>query len=405
MGESVRLTLALGALILWARPVAACGGGSVVGPAVVTTETSRPVVADSQRILISSRRNITEIVVQIGVPETTADYGVLIPVPAEPTIDSEPVAASDFDELDAATAPTIVTTTVTRDSSVGSGPTGSGCGCGADSSTAVGAGDTPSLEGDAGSSMSARVTVGAPTNIGPVTAVKLSATDALALDAWLGDNGFVIPDERLELLARYVGPDRYFIAIKRNDAAVTNVASSIGVHYRLPGDHRRLSLAFARLGAAPSVAFTVFMAGEQRLGPSLPFQTLTLRDLDAALLRRGSYAEAVEAAVKTQGAQAFVLESESTPNVAGNALMQDIEPTATILRLSTIVDAEDLSEDATFYTPYDAPVEAERYVMRAPPPLHYASIGWVSLVLAGRALRTRARRGQPPQAGGPRVSS
>jgi hypothetical protein len=399
MGVSVRWTLAFSALVFWTRPVAACGGGSVVSQTTVT-ETSRPVVADSQRILISTRRNITDIVVQIGVPETTADYGVLIPVPAEPTIDSDPVAASDFDLLDTATAPTIVTTTVTYSSS-GSGPAGGGCGCFAGSATNDSAGDTPLREDDAGSSMSTRVTVGTPTNIGPVTAVKLGATDASALDAWLGDNGFAIPDERLELLARYVGPDRYFIAIKRNDAAVTNTASSIGVHYRLPGDYRRLSLGFARLGAAPSVAFTVFAAGEQRLGPSLPFQTLTLRDLDAALLRNGSYAEAVKAAVKAQASKAFVLESESSPPVASTGLMQYIEPTATILRLSTIVDAEDLSEDATFYAPYDAPVEAERYVMRAPPPLHYASAGWVTLVLAGRALRRRARRRQSEQAGGP----
>jgi hypothetical protein len=404
MGVSVRWTLALGALVFWARPVAACGGGSVVSRVTVTTETDRPVVADSQRILISTRRNITDIVVQIGVPETTADYGVLIPVPAEPTIDSAPVAASDFDQLDAVTAPTIVTTTtVTEYSSTGSGPTGGGCGCFAGSSKG-GAGDTPLREDDAGSSMSTRVTVGTPTNIGPVTAVKLSATDASALNAWLGDNGFVIPEERLELLARYVGPDRYFIAIKRNDAAVTNLESSIGVHYRLPGDYRRLSLGFARLGAAPSVAFTVFAAGEQRLGPSLPFQTLTLRDLDATLLRSGSYSEAVKAAVKAEGSKAFVLESESSPNLASNGLMQHIEPAATILRLSTIVDAEDLSEDAAFYAPYDAPVEAERTVMRAPPPLHYANAGWVSLVLAGRALRRRARRRQPEQAGGPAVS-
>src|SRR6478735_7058337 len=78
----------------------ACGGGGVTSKVGVTT--------NAQRIFMSVRATgTTDIVAQIAVPKTTADYGVLIPVPDEPTLDSEPVSAEDLNALDKATAPVI----------------------------------------------------------------------------------------------------------------------------------------------------------------------------------------------------------------------------------------------------------------------------------------------------------
>ena len=89
MKQSSRVSLAVGALVLAtlaSAPALACGGGGVASKVGVTT--------NSQRIFMSVRAaGTTDIVAQITVPETTADYGVLIPVPDEPALDSKAVSA------------------------------------------------------------------------------------------------------------------------------------------------------------------------------------------------------------------------------------------------------------------------------------------------------------------------
>ena len=77
-----------------ARAARACGGG------VVTRMQSGTIGANAQRILISVHGGTTDVITQIGVPATTADYGVLIPVPSAPTLDPSPVASADIDVLD-----------------------------------------------------------------------------------------------------------------------------------------------------------------------------------------------------------------------------------------------------------------------------------------------------------------
>src|SRR5690348_4002690 len=78
----------------------ACGGGLV-------TVTPGEVDQNAQRIFVSVRGDKTEIVTQVGVPQAGADYGVLLPVPNQPTLDPTPVSSTDFDALNRRTAPQI----------------------------------------------------------------------------------------------------------------------------------------------------------------------------------------------------------------------------------------------------------------------------------------------------------
>jgi hypothetical protein len=107
--------LMAGALSLSAtRSAAACGGGGVT--------SSSGVVMNAQRVFVSARSGgTTDLIVQIAVPKTTADYGVLIPVPGEPTLDPKAVSSEDLDALDELTAPRIL---IADDSD-----SGSGCAC------------------------------------------------------------------------------------------------------------------------------------------------------------------------------------------------------------------------------------------------------------------------------------
>ncbi|MET0593080.1 MAG: DUF2330 domain-containing protein, partial [Polyangiaceae bacterium] len=184
-----RLGIVSGAGLCSSIPSAsACGGGGVM--------STSGVVMGSQRILMSARANgTTDMVVQVTVPQTTADYGVLIPVPSEPTLDSRPVSSQELDSLDRNTAPHI--------ESPSDGSSGVGCGC-------------ASVAADGGKG---GVIVRDSVNIGPVVAVSLTGDNADAVGAWLTEHGFQLPSSDNETLARYVSAGSYFIAIRRSDSA------------------------------------------------------------------------------------------------------------------------------------------------------------------------------------------
>jgi hypothetical protein len=330
----------------------ACGGG------VVTTTTEKEgTVANAQRIVVSIHDRITEVITQIGVPETGADYAALLPVPNEPTLDPQPVPASELDALDEATKPRVF---VTKYESEGDGGGGIGCFC-AGSDVAKSGGDAPLRGG---------VEVSHPVEIGPVTAVVLTATDGSAVTAWLAANGFVIPASHQALVDEYTGAGRYFVAIKRNESVATGGATSIGVHFTLPVEHGELPLRFARLGAASKVTFTVFVSADRTAAPAAPFVTRTLNDLDGALIRDESYASAVAEASTRKGSLGFVIEGSFTPlDLAGRvgshvgALLG--AGNRQIARLTTILPNDALTADAHFTTTFTNTVPRERYLTSA----------------------------------------
>jgi hypothetical protein len=116
-----RLALLFMMAVVFAPPRAAraCGGGVVTTPAQVAS-----VGANAQRIFISvSTGGVTDVVTQIGVPATVADYGALIPVPSEPTLDPTPINSAELAALDLFTQP-IITKQADDDGCGCSGPGG-----------------------------------------------------------------------------------------------------------------------------------------------------------------------------------------------------------------------------------------------------------------------------------------
>jgi CheY-like chemotaxis protein len=190
--------LTIGALLIPLPAARACGGG------VVTTQTGS-LGANAQRILISVHDGITDVITQIGVPATTADYAVLVPVPSEPTFDPTPVSSADIDSFDMDTAPALQ-----RSNNEGGFPIPD-CGCPSGGGT----------KGLTGPQSDAGTRVSQPVTIGPVTAVTLTADNGDAINTWLADNGFVIPAGDQSIVDGYAGPGRFFIAIRRSDTAAT----------------------------------------------------------------------------------------------------------------------------------------------------------------------------------------
>jgi uncharacterized protein DUF2330 len=363
------------------RPVAACGGGGV-------TSTSSGVVANAQRIFMSVRAATTDIVVEIGVPATSADWGALIPTPAEPTLDAQPISEADLAALDAATAPTILV-------SQPGGGSDDGCGCPFVAGTKANSGGGSTVV-DAG------VTVSAPVNVGPVQAVSLTADTADAVQTWLASNGFSLTADGQAIVAAYAGTGRYFIAIRRSDTATTGAPTSIGLHYTLPGGHQKLSLGFARLGAAPTVAFTLWNVTAGASAPQAPFVPVLLTALDQPTLRQGRYADAVSAAVAAHDNQAFVLEGESdkttlTGRGVGAGLLGLVDDGATITRMSTIVPAAALTTDATFGAYTGGFIPGTVYAERHRRGIRYLAAGLLPAFATLVVRRRRARRADARQ--------
>ena len=237
--------------------------------------------------------------------------------------------------------------------------------------------------------------VSAPVAIGPVTAVTLTADTGDAINAWLADNGFVIPAADQALVADYAGPGRYFIAIRRSDTAATQAPSSVGVHFTLAGDQRALPMRFARLGAAPTVAFTVFVAAYTVAAPADPFAALTINDLDVGTLNTTGYADAVSKAVSAHGNHAFVLEgSWSVPTVPGGigpSLAPFMNARQTLTRMSTRVDASTLDADVAFDGIYSGSVPNQRYTQRTSRRHPHAAFAFAALAFTA-VIRRRPRR-------------
>jgi len=351
------------------RPASACGGGLVT-----TTELDTSVGA-VQRVVMGVHDGVTDIVVQIGVPETTADYGVLLPEPYEPLLDPNPVSATELDALDEQTAPQVFET----DESDGGGI---GCPCVAGS-----------LGGDA-KGTPRDVDVSQPTDIGPVTAVVITATDGASIRAWLDENGFKIPSQHDALIDEYSAPGRYFIAIKRNQAAATGGPTSIGVHFTLPVAHAELPLRFARLGAASKVTFTAFIAAPETMVPAAPFETVTLAGLNGLMLRIKGYAAAVEEASARNGGHGFVLEGSyrlsELDSRLGNLRRLLGGTDATIARLTTIAARASLDTDAHFTEPFSGDVPRERFLSTQ------LDVSKASALMLGLALLLRRPRRREP---------
>jgi len=343
----------------------ACGGG------LVSTQGSL-VNENVQRIFISVRGGNTDVVTQVGVPSTTADYGVLIPTAAQPTLDSTPVASSELDNLDHQTAPQIMM-------SASDANEGFGCSC-----PTLGGGSTKSNTGGAPAEVST------PVAIGPVTAVVITGDTGDAINAWLAQNGFMIPAASQSIVDAYAGPGRFFIAIRRNDTAAIGGASSVGVHFTMPGDQRALPLGFARLGAADTVAFTALVAADQVVVPAAPFEALTLDDLSGPVIRSSGYARAMQDAVSARGGRAFVIEGSWTGSSLGlgGTIGGLIAPDSWVTRLSTILPAASLSGDALLNQTYAGSVPRTRYVEGE---ASHAPVGFAMMALLVLRRRRRGR--------------
>ena len=125
------------------------------------------------------------------------------------------------------------------------------------------------------------VTVTKQENVGPYATVQLhptSPTDSAALENWLAQNGFEIPDAVKPTLNEYVAEGFDFLAMKLLPG--NGVAAMRPVRVTAPGASLSLPLRMAAIGTGATVGITIWVVADGRYEPqNFPFFHIEDKDL------------------------------------------------------------------------------------------------------------------------------
>ncbi len=119
---------------------------------------------------------------------------------------------------------------------------------------------------DAGAASPGGVTVTKEENVGPYATVQLQSTDAEALNKWLADNKFTVPDDVKPVIAQYVKENFNFLALKLRPGA--NVQAMRPVRVTTKGPNVVLPLRMVAAGTGPIVGITLWVVGQGRYEPT-----------------------------------------------------------------------------------------------------------------------------------------
>jgi hypothetical protein len=253
-----RSTLALGfavtalALTLADERNAAACGGCFHPPAQTVTDIT------DERMLLSVSTTQTTLYDQIRYSGSPTAFAWVLPIRGTVTVGLS--ADVLFDSIDELTSTQINAPYV-------SCPSPSNCsgggGCGSSDSA-----DFASGSAEPGASQT--VTVTKQQNVGPYATVQLHATDASALNGWLGDNGFAIPSDVTPTIDAYVAEGFDFLAMKLLPDA--GVQAMRPVRVSMPGASLSLPLRMAAIGTGATVGITIWVVSDGRYEPqNFPF--------------------------------------------------------------------------------------------------------------------------------------
>lgn len=224
------LVLGLATLLAAERPARACGG-CLAPPATMTTVGSHRMV-----VSLSPERSVLWDQIQYtGDPE---DFAWVLPVPS-PAVDVEIADAAFFDELDAWTAPRVIPEA--------SMPPCFGCCAGG---------------GLAGPAAEPEVVVYEQDVVGPYEMVVIGAEDPDALQRWLDDNGYRLPESARPVIGRYVARGSAFVALRL--APEQGVRSMQPVRVTFAGYLGTFPLEMVTVGAQGRVELSLWVIAEQR---------------------------------------------------------------------------------------------------------------------------------------------
>ena len=143
-----------------------------------------------------------------------------------------------------------------------------------DSFGAESASDRSASPGGFADAGSGGVTVTKEENVGPYATVQLQSTDAEALNKWLADNKFTVPNDVKPVIAQYVKENFNFLAMKLRPGA--NVQAMRPVRVTTRGPQVVLPLRMVAAGTGPVVGITLWVVGQGRYEPT-NFPTFSIK--------------------------------------------------------------------------------------------------------------------------------
>lgn len=164
---------------------------------VIFPQVGRDIFASGQRTILIFKEGQVSIIPQVHFEGNAHDFGILVPVPAEPQLST--IDASIFSDLSFLTQPLV------RQGSAG---------CGCDGDEILGNRSCPDCSIADAVVRSGGVTVIQETIVGTFQAAVLQATRAEDLTNWLNENQYRFDPADSNLLQEYVDNDWFFVAMK-----------------------------------------------------------------------------------------------------------------------------------------------------------------------------------------------
>ena len=154
-------------------------------------------------------------------------------------------------------------------------PQAPSCDCGGEPTPSLNGGGS---SGGGGKAEDAGVTVTGQAVVGPYDTVQLHSTDPNALNAWLGANNYVIPDDVKPIIAAYVNEGFDFLALRL--APGQGVSAMRPVRVTSQGAGLSLPLRMVSAGAGATVGITLWVVGQGRYEPqNFPQFTIAPTDI------------------------------------------------------------------------------------------------------------------------------
>ncbi len=261
-------------LLAGERDASACGGCMHEAPTPAQPQVESTVVSD-HRMVFSVSQAQTVLWDQVRYSGNPREFAWVLPVKRGTRIE---LSRNDWiAALDAATQPQIVQPRQQPQGGFSGGgvgyggegdSVGEGCGCSSRADSAFGSADRAGgADGSAGFAPPPPppVQVVNDETVGPYESVTIRTDDPKAMENWLHDHGYEIPDAILPIITSYAEAQFDFIALRLRPGQ--GVQSMQPVRVTAPGADPTLPLRMVAAGVGANVGITLFVVSEGRYRP------------------------------------------------------------------------------------------------------------------------------------------
>lgn len=337
------------------------------------TRAEQNLAIDAQRALMVVGENRIDLHLQLAADSGDADFAWVVPVPKAPELALGDSAI--FDALDVATRPTVTFTG-------GSDSGGGFCGSAADAKGGLGRNDQGINHFGGGT-------------LGNYTYDIVGGGDGAALESWLTDKGYRVPDALDEAIAPYLAAS-VFVAVRLTARAEVADLQPLVISYARPfGASLGYAFAIGKLSTPDTAPFVLWVLADKRYRVA-NYGSVEVKRIASTMRDRGlDYAGAVSELTSEAGGRLTIVEFARDIS-ADNALVAALgdavgESTHYLTRLYGDIP-RDAMEDLVLTFAVDAPdVDNEVEVSRGPGSTAIAmAFGLVGL---GLIRSTRRRSG------------